>query len=66
MNNVLKNMVKKRMTITIEPKAIARLQHIAKINNRSMSNMVETLVMLAYDNKDFIKQMMLRKELDQM
>ena len=67
MNNVSKiDMVKKRMTVTIDPKAISRLASISKEHNRNKSNMIETLIYLAYENKDFVKQMMIRKELDEM
>lgn len=52
MNNVYNKMVKKKVTLTLEPKAIVRLDALAKKHKRSMSNMVEILIFSAYEDKD--------------
>jgi len=44
-------MTKRKLTLTIEPRIINKLKTISKQNNRSMSNMVETLINEKYEQK---------------
>ncbi len=64
MNNVYNKMVKKKVTLTLEPKAVVRLDALAKKHNRSMSNMVEVLIYTAYEDKDTIQHTIAKEDLD--
>ena len=45
------SMPKKKLTLSIDPKAIVRLEALAKKHNRSKSNMMEVLILQEYDKK---------------
>lgn len=60
------NVVRKKVTVTLEPKVITRLKALARRNNRSMSNMIEILVMAEYEDNDSLQHQLAKDRIDKL
>jgi len=60
------NMAKVKINLTIDKRAKERLKSIARQNNRSISNLVETMAYVLNDNPQIVKDIFIRQQIDKM
>jgi len=59
-----KQMVRIRVTLSIKREALNRFREISKKQNRTMSNLFESISNILYENPDLLGRIMLTQKLD--